>query len=136
MKKILGILVCAFLLVGLTGCGSESNYNKEYENEINIAKSMTMPFSSTDKYSVGELLDNALEDEYWDRFTGYLSNGDNYVLISVKGKSKFDGKQYEIVYEVNKESKSAKLEKTLVDGKEGSGVTELYRESYKDLKGE
>ncbi len=137
MKKILYVLICSIMLLGVTGCaGSKENYNKEYENEINIAKSMKMPFTATDYYSVGELLDNALEDEYWDHFTGYLSNGERYVLISVKGKSKFDGKEYEIVYEVNTENKSAKLEQVYVDGEKGSGVTDLYRDSYKDIKGE
>lgn len=140
MKRVLGILVCSVLLLGITGCGSKSsnggNYNKEFENEINIARSMTMPFTATESYSVGELLDNALEDEYWDHFTGYMSNGERYVLVSVKGKSKFDDKEYEIVYEVDTENKSAKLDKTYVDGKEGSGVTGMYRDSYKDIKGE
>ncbi len=137
MRKFFGILICSILLVGLIGCGSNgSKYNKEYEDEINIARGMTMPFTSTDTYSVGELLDNALKDAYWDHFTGYISNGSRYVLISVKGKSKFDGKEYEIVYEVDKENKSAKLENTYVDGKKGSGVTDLYRASYKDIKGE
>jgi len=138
MKKALGILFCGVLLLGVTGCGSNGgkNYNKEYEDEINIVKNTTMPFTSTESYSIGELLDNALEGAYWDHFTGYISNGSNYTLISVKGKNKFDKKEYEVVYEVDTKNKSAKLEKTYIDGKEDCCVTDVYNDSYKDIKGE
>lgn len=133
MKKILSILVCSVLLLGITGCGSKTDYNKEYEEAINIAKSMEVPAY---KSTVGELLGNALEDEYWDHFTGYLANGSSHVLISVKGKSKYDGKECEIVYDVDTETKGVKLENSYVDGEEKSVALELYTKSYEEIKGE
>lgn len=130
MKKILSILFCCIILLGVTGCGSQ-NYNSEYEEEINIVRDMKVPAYSK---TVGELLDNALEDEYWDKFTGYISNGSNYVLISVKGKCKYDDKEYEIVYEVDIKNKTVRIEDTIADGDDSLSLFEIYNKSNEELK--
>ena len=84
--------------------------------------------------TIGELLDNGLENSKWTYSTNYLPNG-NEVPISITGTNKYTGEQIEIIYTVKEDSLNYTFQRITIDGKEGgwTDMIEMVKESADEL---
>lgn len=92
-KKLLLILFSGIVLLGVTGCGSDTP--KEYSEDIKEVRSHTVLLLGDP--TIGEYLDYMLEDYSWaetDNYRGDLGNG----AVIVKGKDKKKKTDIEILF--------------------------------------
>lgn len=136
MKKILGLFLGVLLVFTLTGCGdakTKVKINKEYQKYIDLIRNDKAATYIGD-YTLGELFDNALVDSSWDEYKGELSGGIKKILISVKGKDKFnENKITEVVYEVNTEKLEYRNYKINVQNDNNPNLITLLKKSADEL---
>ena len=136
MKKILGIILGVLLVFTITGCGDKKGnvkINKEYQKYIDIIRN-DKAVSYIGDYTLGELFDNALIDSVWDEYKGELAGGTKKILISVKGKDKFnENKVTEVVYEVNTEKLSYQNHKINVENYNNPNLITMLKKSAEEL---
>lgn len=125
MKKkilIIGyIIILTIILVILTGCGESKlpyNQNDEYAKYIEAIRNGKMTYLNEDR-TIGELLDNALENSRWTHNTNYVPNG-NEVPISITGTSKSTGEDIEIIYTVREDTLKYSFQSITINGVEGT----------------
>lgn len=136
MKKILGVFLGVLLVFTLTGCGDNKakvKINKEYQKYIDLIRNDKAATYIGD-YTLGELFDNALTGSSWDEYKGELAGGTKKILISVKGKDKFnENKVTEVIYEVNTEKLEYRNYKINVDNDNNPNLITLLKNSAEEL---
>lgn len=83
MKKIVNLLLCLIIILGISGCG------KKYTANIQRVREEFNPWQLEVKENVGELLDKALDNSKW-------TDKDN--VVTVKGKDKNTGDDVKITF--------------------------------------
>ncbi len=83
MKKLVNLLLCLIIILGLSGCGNK------YTENIRKVREEFNPWQLEVKENVGELLDKALDNSKWT---------DKNNVVTVKGKDKDTGDDVKITF--------------------------------------
>lgn len=102
MKKIINILLCLIILLGVSGCGKV----KYTDNMLKVREDFN-PWNLEVSENVGDLLDKALEKAKW---------SDKNNIVKVKGKDQKTGKDVEVTFTIKDEQVT--FDKMVLDGKE------------------
>lgn len=90
MKKILSILVCAFVMLGMTGCGS----NSESSNKVTDINGNSKTSFNLNETAVFENVHYTVTNVEYSNGSEYdkPANGKNYVIVTLKIENKSNSK--------------------------------------------